>query len=85
MRKLKNMSQISEDYYPDSLSSTTPRKLYLVEKLVVPEEDLDLSIDEFTSELPWYCLLLVGIFVAVPACIVLYKYDLECVKALDDL
>ena len=84
MRKLKNMGQVSEDYYPDS-SVSNRGKLYLVEDLIVDEEDQNLSGRDSISELPWYCLLLVGVLVAVPACIAIYKYDLEFVKALDDL
>ena len=60
-------------------------KLYIVENPTIePISEDEVEHDEIEG-LPWYALLLVGVFVAVPACIVKYRFDRDAIRALDEL
>jgi hypothetical protein len=75
------------DFLEGPISPETEREkpnLYIVENPsadhIEDEEDY-----EEVDGLPWYVLLLVGGLVAVPTCILKYKFDRENIRALEEL
>jgi hypothetical protein len=76
------------DFLEGPLSQDTdgqkPR-LYIVDNPTIDQHDEDEDEHEELEGLPWYALLLVGALVAIPACIIKYRFDRDTVRALDEL
>lgn len=81
MGKLRYENEFLEGPISPNSEEKKP-KLYIVESPTIDHIEDDY---EGIEALPWYALFLVGVFVAIPTCIIKYRFDRENIRALEEL